>query len=253
MRAPRELARVIHISGRAEPLLIGEKLCDIVSDLRVAYPTFNVVLVTNGIGISRLATSLSSAGLQRCTVSVHSGLSSELYDAACSLGDASIAVTLNIIITPEIKFHFDAYLGFAIRQNVSMKFFPRLRGTDPGAADIADMLSLIRNCGLGDPILDRRLNRARFLLNNDRCIDVKLDMRQRIRPVACAECSRGSFCLEGCWESIRITPWYVKPCGVREDNAYFFSEQSVVSLRERLSSGGKIPEPHEIETPPGEG
>ena len=115
---------MIHISGRAEPLLLGETLCELVSQLRIAYPAFGVVLVTNGIGISDLAAHLSSSGLERCTVSVHSGLSSHLYDAVCSLTDLGIAVTLNIIISPAVKSKLGAYLEFAAHRKVSLKFSP---------------------------------------------------------------------------------------------------------------------------------
>ncbi len=70
-------------------------------------------------------------------------------------------------------------------------------------------------------------------------IMVKLPEKFDDRPEACQKCPVKSKCVESCWQSVRITPWYIKPCGVRVDNVYFFTENSINNLKEKLKLGGK--------------
>jgi len=62
----------------------------------------------------------------------------------------------------------------------------------------------------------------------------------RLRPDECFACKEFSKCEEGCWDSIGITNKYIKPCGVRDDNVFYFDGSTTEDLKEKLKSGGKL-------------
>jgi dTMP kinase len=61
-----------------------------------------------------------------------------------------------------------------------------------------------------------------------------------IRPYECYSCNDFMRCEESCWRSVRISPWYVQPCGIRKDNLYWYHEENPYKLREQLADGGKL-------------
>jgi hypothetical protein len=125
---------------------------------------------------------------------------------------------------------------------MNLKLFYELGKTD---SEIINILEKAEN-KLKDllvehsPEYDVDRNRLIFKINDSSKIILKLFEGKSSRPENCNLCPMRSQCLEGCWESIRVTPWYIKPCGVRQDNVYFYEENSINSLKTKLISGSKM-------------
>ena len=131
---------------------------------------------------------------------------------------------------------------FCLKNKLTLKLFYELGKTDQEAIKLIEKTeNRLEELLNGFPKeLDQERNRLVYTINENSKVILKLFEGKSIRPENCNSCPERSNCLEGCWESIRITPWYIKPCGVRRDNVYFFEENSIQSLRTKLILGSKL-------------
>lgn len=234
----------IHISGHAEPLIIGqEKFLNEVRQLRNNFPYLPIALTTNGSYLKDIRDEFLAMGNTFINLSLHhlAYLNTKWFNQICDLDDSfKDQVELNIIIDPDIIQNIDLILSFAFSKKISLKFFHRLEEKNPEIVinQFIDLISSKLNGKFVDEVVEN--NRIKLIVNDGFQISIKLPENFDIRPDACRKCPVKDKCVESCWNSIRITPWYIKPCGVREDNVYLFSENSKENLKNKLKSGGKI-------------
>lgn len=234
----------IHISGHAEPLMIGkERFLSEVEQLRKNFPDLPIALTTNGSYLKDVRDEFLNMGNTFINLSLHhiAYLDTKWFNMICELDEVNRnQMELNIIIDEEIIENIDKILSFAFSKKINLKFFHRLEAEDP--EDVVNSFADLIASKLSDQIIDKSIdnNRLVFSLKESFKISIKLPESLTNRPEACNVCPVRNKCLESCWNSIRITPWYIKPCGVREDNVFFFSNNSKEDLVKKLKLGGKI-------------
>lgn len=234
----------IHISGHAEPTMIGrERFIKEVKALREKFLELPIALTTNGTYLKDIRDDFLAISNTYINLSLHhlAYLKTKWFNQLCTLDEEKRKrVELNIIIDPEIIENFKEIFSFLINHKISAKFFHRLEENQPQKV-ISDFIDFIRQnvytFNINEYSDEKRYN---FVINNEFTISIKLPVDLARRPQACLVCPMLKNCIESCWTSVRITPWYIKPCGMREDNVYLFSENSKLSLKEKLASGGKI-------------
>lgn len=235
----------IHLSGRAEPLDIDRGLLlKSISNIHSAFPAYEIVMTTNGFNLKELACDLKLAGLNRVNVSMHHDFdkSTRLFEGVFSAKQAGLEVSLNVILSEKCLLVLDKIIGFCITNKMNLKLFYELGKTDSEILKILEKAEINLKDLLVEhsPEYDFNRNRLIFKINDSSKIILKLFEGKSSRPANCNLCPMRSQCLEGCWESIRVTPWYIKPCGVRQDNVYFYEENSINSLKTKLISGSKM-------------
>lgn len=236
--------RKIHFTGRAEPLVIDKNLLrHTLKDININFPEIEKVMTTNGLLLPGVSDILYINGIKRINVSVHNKLfKNSLFMAGINAAkNSGINVCLNIVLYEDALNHFNEFLNFAVINKLSVKFFPLLDLDDESLISLYNKIyKLLENKTGSNGHFKECKNQKVYNLSDESKITLKLSENTNIRPENCNKCNYRSVCLEGCWESIRITPWYIKPCGVREDNVYFFHEYSSYSLKKKLISGSKF-------------
>ena len=234
----------IHISGHAEPTMIGkEKFMSEIKALRKNFPQLPIALTTNGSYLKDIRDEFLALNNTFINLSLHhlAYLKTNWFSQLCTLDkEKRHRLELNIIIDSDIIANLDDLLLFIFSRKVNAKFFHRLEEENPQKVvfNFIDLLrTKLKSKNPSEQIDEKRFT---FLLGNGNFISVKLPVDLFNRPAACFRCSLLTKCVESCWTSIRITPWYIKPCGLREDNVYLFSENSKESLKQKLLSGGKL-------------
>ena len=235
----------IHLSGRAEPLDIDKDLLiESIAKLNQSFPESEIVMTSNGYNLKMLAEDLNNAGLRRINVSLHRDFnkSKKVIEGILKAKQFGIKISLNVILSEECLQSLDKILAFCLINNLNLKLFYELGIADEKAIAIinAATTKLDEILHLSPRELDIVRNRLIYKVSETSKVVLKLFEGESDRPENCNSCSERANCLEGCWESIRITPWYIKPCGVREDNVYFFKENSLESLKTKLISGSKL-------------
>lgn len=234
----------IHISGHAEPTILGkEKFLKEVIKLRNEFPHLPIVLTTNGSYLLPIIQDYLSLNNTHINLSLHhiAYLKTNWFKKLCNVDNSKKhRIELNIIIDPEIIDHFDELLSFAFETNVNLKFFHRLDESNPGLV-ISNFINLVREKIKSHKVeIIYKNSREELLIDDAFKIIIKLPEDFNFRPDACRKCPLLIKCVESCWTSIRITPWYIKPCGVRNDNVYFYCENNLESLKNKLIAGGKL-------------
>lgn len=232
----------IVISGHAEPLLVKEnKFLSEFDDIRSSFPNIKITLTTNGTYLKSRLQKLIEHGLNAVNLSLHDikMLNQNWFAAIFDTNkEFNKHIKLNIIIRPEILKNIDQIVDFANDKNIILKFFHPLESLNP-QRDIQLCLKALEEKSSFSKIREER-NRLIINLGEKLIVIIKQPEEYNQRPTNCNNCSSRKVCIEGCWNSIRITPWYIKPCGVREDNIYFLSEDSKNNLRNKLISGSKL-------------
>lgn len=234
----------IHISGHAEPTMIGkERFIKEVKSLRENFPHLPIALTTNGSYLNDIRDEFLALSNTYINLSLHhlAYLKTNWFNKLCILDDEKRdRIELNIIIDPDIIDNLDDLLLFLFSRKVNVKFFHRLEEINPHKVTF-DFIDLLRTkLKWRNPSEKADNKRFSFTFNDGTLISVKLPVNLMNRPSACLKCPFLTKCVESCWASIRITPWYIKPCGLREDNVYLFAENSLESLKQKLKSGGKL-------------
>ncbi len=230
----------IHISGRIEPLFVDRcKLEENLNDINLNFPKYEKVMTTNGAFLDQYLDLLSCSQINRINLSVHNQMqlkTKAFLKRIAAVKESNIKLSLNLIINesiPEILNMSESLM----ESGADLKIFEPLNMFK--IMDAYDVIKML------DEKYDGAINTKthRKIYNSGKgTITVKLPEEVNERPKNCNSCSKRNDCLEGCWESIRITPWYIKPCGVREDNVYYYEENSIESLKKKLISGSKFEE-----------
>lgn len=235
--------RKIHFSGRAEPLVVENKILEKeLSAINYAYPKFEKVMTTNAYLLPDKSQILYKNGLKRLNVSVHndSFKNKKFIEGIKSALDSGLKICLNVLIEKKDENRISDIIRFAVRYNLDIKFFTVL------GINWMETQDLIRFCDTSliryssGKKFDEVKNRLVHKISSEVYAYIKIPSNFDSRPDACFRCNSRDFCLEGCWDSIRITPWYIKPCGIRDENVYFFNENNIEILKEKLKSGGKL-------------
>jgi cyclic pyranopterin phosphate synthase len=238
----KDTPRKIHISGRAEPLIVEpQKMFSEIGKLSKNFPEYEIVMTTNGINLEKYAKELIENGLKRFNVSMHYKVNknSIIVKGIKKAIQERALITLNVMISRQSIENIENVLDFASEKKLKVKLFYQLEIPEIEMIKGLDlMIKKLSNLTGTKGILNPKKNRLEFKYKNSR-IEIKLFEDSSTRPAICNQCTVYSKCREGCWDSIRITPWYIKPCGVREDNVYFLKENSPESLLLKLLSGGK--------------
>lgn len=235
--------RKIHFSGRAEPLIIdNENLEKELSAINSAYPKFEKVMTTNAYLLPGKSNILSENGIKRLNVSVHNdSFKNKKYIAGIeSALDTGLKICLNILVEKKDKKRISDITGFAMKYNLDIKFFTILGINREQTQDFIRFCDICLMRHSSGRKFDEVKNRFVHKLSRKVFAYIKIPQDIYSGPDACYRCLLKDFCLEGCRDSIRITPWYIKPCGIRNDNIYFFSENNIETLKQKLKSGGKL-------------
>ncbi len=236
--------RKIHFSGRVEPLLVADDVFENeVKKINLMFPQFDKAITTNGMLLENKADMLKKLGINKVNVSVHSdsfGLRKYVagIEKAVSLG---LNVSLNSIVTTDNVDNINEVIDFAKDKKVNVKFFLilGLKRIDSDLLFKKVMLKL-KLITYSDGIFNESNGRYEFNTSDGILITLNTAATDRLRPDECYECEMYSKCEEGCWDSIRITNKYIKPCGVRDDNVFIFDSGDLNDLRDKLNSGGKL-------------
>jgi len=236
--------RKIHISGRAEPLMLNKNVLNQeLNRINTNFPEIKKVLTTNGLLLKDKVECLSNNGIKRINVSMHNKLfKNNLYNnGIITAKNSGIDVFLNVIICKQSLKFLNEVFDFALHHKVSIKFFLELGIEAEEANNLFQHIKyfLFQKTGNNGNI-DSKKNRQVYNISENQKIYLKLPEVETPRPKACEICKYREMCQESCWEAIRVTPWYIKPCGVRDDNVYFLCNNSIDDLKHKLKSGGKL-------------
>lgn len=235
--------RKIHLSGRAEPLVVEQSLLfSEIKKLSNTFPHYDFVITTNGILLEDYASELIKSGVKRFNVSMHYKINrnSKIIKGIMKAAEEGAEIVLNVMISKGTIENFEEIVDFAGENNFKIKLFYELEIPETEMRkQLSEMNKKLISLTGTQGVRNSQKNRLEFLYHGAK-IEVKQLEDEFTRPSVCNTCPFLNKCKEGCWDSIRITPWYIKPCGVREDNVYFFTENSPKSLESKLYWGGKI-------------
>ena len=232
----------IYLSGRADPLIVEPlRLNSAIRDLRLLCPETTFVMTTNGLNLRTRAAGIREAGVDRVNISTRGEpIEQFLSGAAKAALQVGLSVHVNAPLTVQVKARITELVGFATANSVVLKLYPLLGSPIfRQRKELEETLDTLEEYLDQLPCEDVSRHRMVFDHGGGSRTEIKLLSNDRLRPDACNGCPEFARCVEGCWSSIRITPWYVKPCGLREDNIYFFEERCTETLHRKLASGGK--------------
>jgi molybdenum cofactor biosynthesis enzyme MoaA len=206
------------------------------------FPRIEKVMTTNAYLLPGKAELLYKNGVRRINVSVHDR---SIYNTKFKKGIESavengIIICLNAIIERDKITSITEIIDFAKKYRVNIKFFPILGITNEETTELLKIADaeIVKYSFMSK--FDKTKNRMIYHITENIAASLKYPADFEERPETCQACYLRDKCLEGCWDSIRITPWYIKPCGVRTDNIYYFSQNDTDKLKEKLISGGKL-------------
>ena len=251
----------IHLSGSGEPLLIEPaQLADVVPPLLNINGCSSVSLTTNGYHLVDRVDQLRDLGITDINVSLPC-LDADLYHRVMKVSNAraeevitrvvagitkaresGMKVDLNICVSYDIAGRMDSFVDFSSKYGVKIKLFPIIA--------VPDLNVSSANENFTKAIQHLNRTRAPEIAPGGRYREITWQLDGAtvsakpgdvfIRPYECYSCSDFMRCEESCWRSVRISPWYVQPCGIRKDNLYWYHEDNPDKLREQLVEGGKL-------------
>lgn len=235
--------RKIHFSGRVEPLLVPKsRFSEEIDLINTCFPHFSKSMTTNGFLLKNYAQFLSDKGISKLNVSVHNNSfkSSKYIHGIKAATETDINVSLNSIVTFENVEGIPEIINFAIEQKTSIKFFSVLGLTNTENTELFNKtVKIISELTSSKPCFSSSDNRYIFNLSNKTRILLTSPDNKTNRPQECFECEMFKECNEGCWDSIRITSSYIKPCGVRNDNAITLHDAETENMKATLLLAGK--------------
>ncbi|MGB9695948.1 MAG: hypothetical protein ACP5P3_01335 [Ignavibacteria bacterium] len=194
-------------------------------------------LTTNGFLLEKTAQLLKSLGICKINVSVHneSFKNPEFVKALTFATEQNLIVSLNSVVNFENVNKMQEILKFCKTLNLSVKFFLILElKKEEHKLLFAMALNNIKSSIPTQGKFNLANKRIGFSFGNRTVISLNTVATNRDRPYMCKKCKVFNLCQESCWDSIRITNKYIKPCGIREDNVFFFDSTSLEVLREKL-------------------
>ncbi len=251
----------VHLAGSGEPLLVpNAKLQAMVAALRRSQDCVAISMTSNGYYLEERAKDLDELGIHDINVSLPcldstycqkfmqvSAKRAQHIIAKTKRGLAAarrhnVSVDVNVCVAYDVSASLDDYIALSRDYDVQIKFFSVISATKSHAAaeygyyqKLIDRLSAIQaplqNTTGRYTTLEWAFDQARFKakLHNRFC-----------RPPECYRCHAFARCEESCWRSVRVSPWYIQPCGVRTDNLYWYQERDVAALLDKLTVGGKL-------------
>lgn len=235
----------LHFSGRADPLLIERKrFAAEIEKLRKKFPHADMCITTNGIRLFEYANEIAGSGIRKVNVSHHnySGvLEEKVLKGIRKVRELGVEAILNVVATEEVTNNLSRFIMLGEENKLTIKFFNLItEDKEYSKALFRRFLNSLGGFCSKNAEHDTEKNRITHFTHTGNRIVVKLEEIFTDRPEECLNCAQLSKCDESCWDTIRITPKYIKPCGVRTDNVYFPDENSVASLRSKLIAGGKL-------------
>jgi molybdenum cofactor biosynthesis enzyme MoaA len=235
----------LHYSGRADPLLVNKEIfLSETLKIRDQFPSAEIVMTTNGIRLYEYSDVIKKSGIKKINVSHHnySGKVEEKVFKGIEINrDNGIEVILNVVATEDVLNNIEHFIELGDKYKISLKFFNLLTDDKTYSEDLFNrFLNKLKSYCSDEFIEDTVKNRIETFSKSGNRISIKLTEKFNNRPDACQKCEYLKKCDESCWDTIRLTPWYIKPCGVREDNIYFPEENDLSLLKTKLISGGKI-------------
>lgn len=156
--------------------------------------------------------------------------------------DKGLDVDLNVCVSYDIVEEIEAFIDLSAKYAVPIKLFPIIsRHNQPRHENNNYFQKLLTHLfSIRSPQIDfsgRYIKIIWEASSGAKLIFKPGDFENR--PVECYECAYFDLCEESCWESVRISPWYIQPCGIRTDNIYWFADNNLQELSTKLSGGGK--------------
>jgi thymidylate kinase len=164
-------------------------------------------------------------------------------DGITKARDRDFEVDVNVCVSYDLLPHVEAFLDLSRRCNVRIKFFPVIAVPHLNVAGENHYFCELV-AGLTRRTLPSIEGGGRYLTVVWRIGDAVLCAKPGdvyLRPFECYQCSEFLRCEESCWRSVRVSPWYIQPCGIRPDQLYWYGENNPANLRQLLVDGGKLP------------
>ncbi|HOT30301.1 MAG TPA: radical SAM protein [Candidatus Ozemobacteraceae bacterium] len=252
----------VHLAGSGEPLLLSpDALRRQVEPIRAMGACRKIKLTTNGFFLAERAAMLGDLGIGSISVSLPTldpasysrcmGVTqksameriSRTMNGISTARSAGLKVDLNVCAAEDLLPQLDAYIDLSRTHGVKIKFFPLLQVPGKGSSSASPHFgNLLRELNRrASPVIDKASRYTSILWDVDGASISAKPGDPFSRPTACYECPEYSICEESCWRSIRVSPWYIQPCGVKTSNIYFHDENSPATLARKLAVGGKLP------------
>lgn len=235
----------LHYSGRADPLLVDKDVfMRETTKIRDQFSSAEIVMTTNGIRLYEYSEVIRLSGINKINVSHHnySGeLEAKVFKGIEIVRNNKMKIILNVVATEEVLKNIDHFIRLGDKYSISLKFFNLISDDKAYSGELfARFVKELRGYCSEEYYEDTIKNRIETSSKAGNRISIKLAEKFYNRPDACQNCPFLKKCDESCWDTIRLTPWYIKPCGVRKDNVYFPGEQNLSILKSKLKSGGKF-------------
>ncbi len=235
----------LHYSGRAEPLLLNkDAFISETQKLKLAFPDAEKTITTNGIRLAEYAEAIQEAGITKVNVSHHNyseTMERRVLEGIRSAKSYGLDAGLNVVATEDVTENLERFIKLGDDNSLTLKFFNLIADDKNYTKHLfEEFLRRIEDFSTDEIDHDIDKNRIRMRSHSGNLIVIKLEEKFTDRPDECLQCEKLQQCDESCWDTIRITPWYIRPCGVREDNIYMADEMNAGSLRNKLLSGGKL-------------
>lgn len=251
----------IHLSGSGEPLNIPhQQFKEIILPLTKLENCTSISLTTNGYNLIDYLDDIRQLGICDVNVSIpclnvqkYHELMRVSYDRAKDIIERTkngiiaarakgISVDLNVCVSYNIIDYIEDFFKFSRENDITLKFFPIISVPDLNVTSNSNFFSdlLIFLTKLSNPTIEAA---GRYITVKWNIDGAKLSAKPGdayIRPYECYNCAEFMRCEEACWKSVRISPWYIQPCGIKKDNIYWYKENDLDHLRESLTDGGKI-------------
>lgn len=251
----------IHLAGSGEPLKVPQaELMRIVEPLRKLEGCKSISLTTNGYYLASRVDDLVALGIRDVNVSIPC-LEPQRYHRVMRVPSdraddiitrtlegiriarsRDIEVDVNTCVSYPISEVIDGFIKLSREHGVRVKLFPIIAvpqmNVAPEARYFTDMISLLSKRTVPKVQSTGRYLTIEWEFDGARLCAKPGDIY--LRPYECYECSDFLRCQESCWRSVRVSPWYIQPCGIRTDNVYWYADENPAALRECLVEGGKI-------------
>lgn len=153
-----------------------------------------------------------------------------------------ISVDVNVCVSYNVEDYLEDFIELGQSCGVNLKFFPIIAVPSVNlAGDSRYFRRLIEHLSTKRISKIESSGRYMSIVWNFEGAQLRIKSGDVFnRPYECYQCNLFLRCEESCWQSVRISPWYVQPCGIRTDNVYWYQEKDPASLQAKLIEGGKL-------------
>jgi thymidylate kinase/MoaA/NifB/PqqE/SkfB family radical SAM enzyme len=251
----------LHLAGSGEPLLIPfDKFEKIISPFRKEKDCQKISVTSNGYFLEDRLDDLIKLGIYDVNVSIpcldpkrYQSLMQVTLDEATKIIEKTkrgielarkmgLVIDINVCVSYDIREYLNEFIDLSRKLHVPIKFFPVIAVPSINISSENDHFKLLIThlSRIKPPTIE---STGRYMMVSWDIDDARLCLKPGDvykRPQECYQCACFLRCEESCWQSVRISPWYIQPCGIRTDNIYWYEEQDVSKLREQLIIGGKL-------------